>query len=80
MVAGVQESGLSIAHRVKQAYVAAAPDRTLWATDWPHVHYAKKSVPNDADLLGLLYRYVPDPASRYKVLVDNPARLYGFDG
>ena len=63
-----------------QAYVAAAPDRTLWATDWPHVHYAKKSVPNDAELLELLYRYVPDPASRYKVLVDNPARLYGFDG
>lgn len=63
-----------------QAYVAAAPDRTLWATDWPHATYQKKSVPNDADLLELLYRYVPDSALRSKVLVDNPARLYGFDG
>lgn len=61
-----------------QAFVEAAPDRTLWGTDWPHVRYMRK-MPNDADLLELLYRYLPDEALRRKVLVDNPARLYGFD-
>lgn len=60
-----------------QAFVAAAPDRTLWCTDWPHVRY-RRTMPNDADLLELLYRYVPDPAVRRKVLADNPARMFGF--
>lgn len=61
-----------------RAFVAAAPDRTIWATDWPHVRFRRK-MPNDADLLEMLYRYVPDAAARRKILVDNPARLYGFE-
>ena len=60
-----------------RALIEAAPDRALWGTDWPHVRYMKK-MPNDADLLELFYRYVPDLALRKQVLVDNPARLYGF--
>lgn len=55
-----------------------APDRCIWSTDWPHVNY-EKPMPNDADLVELLYRYFPDREARQKVLVDNPARLYGFD-
>jgi predicted TIM-barrel fold metal-dependent hydrolase len=55
----------------------AAPDRCVWATDWPHLAYSKK-MPNDAELVELLYRYLPDDEARRKVLVDNPARLYGF--
>lgn len=35
--------------------------------------------PNDADLLELLYRYAPDDAELQKILVANPARLFGFD-
>ena len=30
-------------------------------------------------MLNLLARWVPDPAIRKKILVDNPARLYGFE-
>ena len=55
----------------------AAPDRCVWATDWPHLAYAGK-MPNDGELVELLYRYLPDEAERQQVLVDNPARLYGF--
>ncbi len=62
----------------RRAFVEAAPDRTIWATDWPHVRYRRK-MPNDADLMELLYRYVPDESMRKKVLVDNPARLYGCE-
>jgi predicted TIM-barrel fold metal-dependent hydrolase len=61
-----------------RAFVEAAPDRVIWSTDWPHVRFRRK-MPNDADLLEMLYRYVPDAAMRRKILVDNPARLYGFD-
>jgi predicted TIM-barrel fold metal-dependent hydrolase len=60
-----------------QALVAAAPDRMLWATDWPHTGLTKR-MPNDGDLCDLLSDWIPDPAVRQRVLVDNPARLYGF--
>jgi 2-pyrone-4,6-dicarboxylate lactonase len=67
-----------------KAFYEAAPDRSLWATDWPHIGYitARPPVPppSDAAGLGLLYRYLPDAAARRKVLVDNPARLFGFTG
>ena len=61
-----------------RAFVEAAPDRVIWSTDWPHVRYVK-NMPNDADLLDLLFSYVPEVELRKKILVDNPARLYGFD-
>lgn len=57
-------------------FVEKAPDRCIWATDWPHAHYAGR-MPNDADLLELLGRMVPDAALRRRILVDNPARLWG---
>jgi predicted TIM-barrel fold metal-dependent hydrolase len=61
-----------------RAFVAAAPDRCIWATDWPHVRF-RRNMPNDADFIEMLYRYVPDDAVRRKILVDNAARLYGFE-
>jgi 2-pyrone-4,6-dicarboxylate lactonase len=61
-----------------RAFIEAAPDRVIWSTDWPHVRF-RRNMPNDADLLEMLYRYVPDAAAREKILVGNPARLYGFD-
>ncbi len=61
-----------------QAAYRAAPDRCIWCTDWPHVNY-EKPMPNDAELVEQLYRYLPDEAARQKVLVTNPANLYGFD-
>ena len=60
-----------------KAIVSAAPDRTLWGTDWPHpVHHG--AMPDDGQLVDLLAELVPDEAIRRGVLVDNPARLYGF--
>ena len=61
------------------ALIEAAPDRVLWGTDWPHPNIEGR-MPNDGELAELLLAYAPDAASRRKILVDNPARLYGFDG
>ena len=60
------------------ALVAARPDRILWGSDWPHV-MCRRPMPNDGDLLDALAAWVPDEAARRAILVDNPARLYGFD-
>jgi predicted TIM-barrel fold metal-dependent hydrolase len=58
--------------------VEAAPDRCVWGSDWPHP-VSVKQPPNEGELLELLYRFAPDAATRRKILVDNPARLFGFD-
>jgi predicted TIM-barrel fold metal-dependent hydrolase len=59
------------------ALVAAAPQRLVWGTDWPHV-IKKKPMANDGDMADLLERWIPDAQTRARVLVDNPAELYGF--
>lgn len=59
------------------ALAMTRPDRLLWGSDWPHV-MCKKPMPNDGDLLDLVADWVPDAATRNAILVDNPARLYGF--
>ena len=60
--------------------VSLNPWRMLWATDWPHPLYdvASTTMPNDADLVELLARAVPDTALREQILVHNPARVFGF--
>jgi hypothetical protein len=35
-------------------------------------------MPNDGDLVDIIPLMIPDPALQQKVLVDNPARLFGF--
>lgn len=59
------------------ALLEHAPARVVWGSDWPHV-MVKGAMPNDGDLADLLAAWVPDEALRRRVLVDNPARLYGF--
>jgi 2-pyrone-4,6-dicarboxylate lactonase len=60
-------------------YVEAAPDRMIWGSDWPHVRWRKSRMPNDAELVELLYRYVDNDRSLIeRILVRNPARLHGF--
>lgn len=59
-----------------KAAVAAAPERMVWASNWPHV--SVRDAPNDAALLDLLLDWAPDEATRRRILVDNPAILYGF--
>ncbi len=61
-----------------EALLDAAPNRILWGTDWPHPHLEIPMV-NDGDLLDLLGAWVRDEATRNQILVDNPARLFGFD-
>ncbi len=60
-----------------QAWIAAAPDRMVWGSDWPHPTEVG-SAPDDAALFDLLARWAPDPAVRHRILVENPARLYDF--
>jgi predicted TIM-barrel fold metal-dependent hydrolase len=62
-----------------KALIEAAPDRVLWGTDWPHPNIAKH-MPNDGDLVDLVPLMAPDERLQRKLLVENPARLYGFDG
>lgn len=63
---------------IARAFIETAPDRVIWATDWPHP-VSKKPPPNEADLLELLYRMAPGEPALHRILVDNPAVLFGFD-
>jgi len=59
-----------------RALVAAAPDRVLWGTDWPHPNMVV--MPDEGHLLDLLTSYAPDETLRNQILVDNPTTLYDF--
>jgi len=72
-----------------QALIAANADRIVWGTDWPHpdpVTPPGKQISDvtplfqidDGRLLNQLPAWAPDAAIRKKILVDNPAQLYGF--
>ncbi|GAB3624500.1 amidohydrolase family protein [Mariniluteicoccus endophyticus] len=65
-----------VAERVA-ACVAAAPDRVLWGSDWPHVGLQLPH-PGPDRLLDRLHRWLPDAEQRRAVCEDNPSRLYGF--
>ena len=59
------------------ALIRAAPERMLYATNWPHPSL-KSNLPDDASLLDLVNEWAGSEAVRHKILVDNPAKLYGF--
>jgi len=72
-----------------KALIAANADRVVWGTDWPHpdttmtpgrrpTDITPMLQIDDARLLNQLAVWAPDAAIRQKILVDNPARLYGF--
>ena len=74
---------------IARALIAANPDRILWGTDWPHPNsdpmpgFGPMDVRpftqiDDGRLLNQLPVWAPDAALRKKILVDNPAQLYGF--
>jgi len=83
---GDDEAG---AQALARAFVAADPARVLWGSDWPHTDReagkgpletsAYREVPS-ARLQRQWQAWAPDAASQQAMLVDNPARLYGFDG
>jgi predicted TIM-barrel fold metal-dependent hydrolase len=57
--------------------ISRAPDRCVWGSDWPHTNI-EGYMPDDGDLLDQLGTWVDDEATLAKILVDNPAKLYGF--
>jgi predicted TIM-barrel fold metal-dependent hydrolase len=72
-----------------RALIAANPERIVWGTDWPHTNSTTAPGRQIADvtplfqiddgrLMNQLASWAPDPAERKAILVDNPARLYGF--
>jgi D-galactarolactone isomerase len=62
---------------IARALVALAPERMLWASNWPHPSL-KRDFPDEGALLDLICEWAPDEATREKILVTNPARLYRF--
>lgn len=60
-----------------QELVRAAPERMLWASNWPHP-MVKKNFPDAAALLDLVAGWAGSDAVRQRILVANPAKLYGF--
>ncbi len=62
--------------RLVRALVERFPERMLWATNWPHPGQAD---PPSLDALSrLCFEWLPDGTARHRILVDNPAELYGF--
>jgi predicted TIM-barrel fold metal-dependent hydrolase len=62
---------------IAHAIVEATPERVLWGTDFPHPNPTHEA--DEADLVDLVPQYAPDALAQRRLLVDNPARLYGFD-
>lgn len=62
---------------VAAAYLKAAPERMVWGSDWPHPS-EKEQKPDDARLFDLLAEWAGSDAAFKRILVDNPATLYGF--
>ena len=60
-----------------KALVEAAPDRMLWASNWPHP--SAEEPPDEGALLDLLLDWADDEDVRHRIMVENPAALYGFD-
>jgi len=56
--------------------LAAIPDRVLWGTDFPHPNL--KIAVDEADLVDLVPAFATTADAQRRLLVDNPARLYGF--
>jgi predicted TIM-barrel fold metal-dependent hydrolase len=60
-----------------EALVRANPERLVWGGDWPHPRM-EGEMPDVGHLLDLFQAWTPDEATRTRILVSNPARLYGF--
>jgi predicted TIM-barrel fold metal-dependent hydrolase len=69
--------GYGEARPFHEALVRANPERLVWGTDWPYPRI-EVEMPNAGHLLDLFQDWTPDAEVRRRILVDNPARLYGF--
>ena len=57
---------------------AFGPDRLMWASDWPHTDTGLNRVTTYPETLRWFEEWVPDKAMRRTILIDTPAKLYGF--
>ncbi len=82
-----QAPGYADAAPLAKAFIAANAERVIWGTDWPHPQQipgrpASEITPlyqiDDGRDLNMVALWAPDPAVRKKILVDNPAKLYGL--
>jgi len=71
-----QAPGFADAAPMARALIEAAPERIIWGSDYPHLSFADKV--GSIELFNLLDDWAPDAVLRQKILVDNPARLFGF--
>lgn len=58
-----------------RAIIEAGPDRVIWGSDWPHIPEGGKDT---GALLNLLSDWAPDAEALRRILVTNPAKLFGF--
>jgi 2-pyrone-4,6-dicarboxylate lactonase len=68
--------GFADVEPMARALLAAAPDRLIWGSDYPHLSFADNV--DSIELFDLLGRWAPADADRNRILVANPQRLYGF--
>lgn len=62
---------------IAQALMAAVPGQLIWGSDFPHLSFHDRV--GTIQLYNLLGEWAPDAAMRKRILVDNPARLFGFN-
>jgi 2-pyrone-4,6-dicarboxylate lactonase len=67
--------GYKSVEHLARGIVNARPDRAIWGTDWPHLTDGSR---DSGELVNLLLDWIPDEKIRSQVLVDNPAKLFGF--
>jgi 2-pyrone-4,6-dicarboxylate lactonase len=67
--------GYKSVEHLARGIVNARPDRAIWGTDWPHLTDGSR---DSGELVNLLLDWIPDEKIRGQVLVDNPAKLFGF--
>lgn len=63
---------------IARAWIEAVPERLLWGLDWPPVSKFHE-LPDTDELFALFGEWLPDARIRNRILIDNPAALYGFD-
>jgi predicted TIM-barrel fold metal-dependent hydrolase len=68
--------GFSDTAPMARAIIEAAPDRIIWGSDYPHLSFADRV--GSVELFNLLGQWAPDAATRKRILVDNPRKLFGF--
>ena len=71
-----QAPGFADAAPMARALIGAGPDRILWGSDYPHLSFADRV--SSVELFNLFGRWVPDTATRKKILVENPQKLFKF--